>query len=279
MAGTTITAPAAETLNFRVDASHVSKYCDAVGQSKKFVAGFLPLGYLSCYLNSLPMNMLTSSEFPLNVVGSVHESCTIKSIKSIPLAAELSAVSTMNEDVELSDKGDWIFTVVTDVSLATDVPEIGSRVLSIENEFRILNPDRRKVKSTKAKPEAVDYATGPWASAATWKFGADTGRKYALLNGDINPIHMYPISAKLFGYKSCIAHGMFSVTRLLAVMEDKIGHEGGTISARFTRPTLLPNQVEVFVKEAGGEEGCEYAIGYRAKDGVVKETVKGFVAY
>jgi len=37
----------------------------------------------------------------------------------------------------------------------------------------------------------------------------DTGLRFAAVVADYNPIHLYPWSAKLFGFKRAIAHGMF----------------------------------------------------------------------
>ena len=36
-------------------------------------------------------------------------------------------------------------------------------------------------------------------AAATWKLPGDLGRRYASVSGDRNPIHMHPLSARLFG--------------------------------------------------------------------------------
>ena len=46
----------------------------------------------------------------------------------------------------------------------------------------------------------------------------DIGRRYAGVSGDPNPIHMYAVTARLFGFKSAIAHGMWSYARVLAAL-------------------------------------------------------------
>src|SRR3546814_15954009 len=42
---------------------------------------------------------------------------------------------------------------------------------------------------------------------------ADTGRRYAKVGKDFNPIHLTPFTARLFGFKRHIAHGMRSEER------------------------------------------------------------------
>ncbi|GFR42317.1 hypothetical protein Agub_g3224, partial [Astrephomene gubernaculifera] len=70
----------------------------------------------------------------------------------------------------------------------------------------------------------------------------DTGRRYGLLNGDLNPIHLYPATSRLFGFKRPIAHALF----LTGAAEAALRNAGlqlrypCVLSADFKRPTLLP---------------------------------------
>ena len=63
-------------------------------------------------------------------------------------------------------------------------------------------------------------------ATATWNLPGDLGRRYASVSGDINPIHMHPLSARLFGFPSAIAHGMWTKARCLAAINDGFA-EGG----------------------------------------------------
>ena len=87
---------------------------------------------------------------------------------------------------------------------------------------------------------------------------------------------MHPIPAKLFGFPSCIAHGMFSVCNMLhtEAISNKLYEREDTavtVTASFVRPTILPATVEAWYD--GSEE---YAMGY-TKGGEFKATVKGEV--
>ena len=98
---TTITSVPPETLNFSLEADHVREYKTAISSSHPSV----PFDYVaSCYLNSLPLNMLTSSGFPLNVVGSVHEATKIEAFRSDGFGAEgagFQACSRMAPEIEV----------------------------------------------------------------------------------------------------------------------------------------------------------------------------------
>ena len=49
----------------------------------------------------------------------------------------------------------------------------------------------------------------------------DTGIRYAKVSGDWNPHHLYPWSARLLGYRSPIAHGLWTLARAVAVVTSK----------------------------------------------------------
>jgi hypothetical protein len=93
-----------------------------------------------------------------------------------------------------------------------------------------------------------------------------------MLNGDVNPIHMTPLTAKLFGYSTCIAHGMFSVCKVFGLQEDT-GEQ--TIEGRFVRPMMLPR--EEVIGMTSGKEGGEYVVGYFNAEGQFKACVEGAI--
>jgi hypothetical protein len=83
-----------------------------------------------------------------------------------------------------------------------------------------------------------------------WDVPGDIGRRYAAVSGDRNPIHLHPLSAKAFGLKAPIAHGMWVKARCLAALEDVLPATY-TVDVRFKAPLFVPGKVVV----AGGEAG------------------------
>ncbi|MGW7789257.1 MaoC family dehydratase, partial [Streptomyces tricolor] len=84
----------------------------------------------------------------------------------------------------------------------------------------------------------------PLPVVAEWSLGGDVGRRYGAVSGDRNPIHLYPLTARLFGFPRAIAHGMWTVARCLAA-HGTSGSAGGSavVRAEFRAPVLLPGAV------------------------------------
>ncbi len=55
-----------------------------------------------------------------------------------------------------------------------------------------------------------------------WKLAGDLGRRYGAVSGDRNPIHLYPLTAKAFGFPTNIAHGMWTLARSLSALQNKL---------------------------------------------------------
>ena len=75
---------------------------------------------------------------------------------------------------------------------------------------------------------------------AHWRVADDTGRRYAAVSGDHNPIHLHGLAAKAFGFPRAIAHGMWTKARCLAALRVPDAFE---IDVKFRKPVLLPSSV------------------------------------
>lgn len=82
-----------------------------------------------------------------------------------------------------------------------------------------------------------------------WELPADLGRQYAKASGDFNPIHLTPLTAKLFGFPTTIIHGMWTHARALAALQDELP-EAYEVRVQFTKPIALPATVN-FTHEDG----------------------------
>jgi len=92
-----------------------------------------------------------------------------------------------------------------------------------------------------AKPDhdPFDVVAG---TGTGWSLPGSLGREYAAVSGDHNPIHLYPLSAKAFGFKRQIAHGMWSKARCVAAFANRLGDEA-TVEVEFKKPIFLPGKV------------------------------------
>lgn len=81
-------------------------------------------------------------------------------------------------------------------------------------------------------------------ATATRHLTPDTGRRWAKISGDVNPIHMSNASARPFGFKSAIAHG----AAIEAWAHASLGVNGTAPcsgAAKFRAPTKIPNEIEL----------------------------------
>ncbi len=86
-------------------------------------------------------------------------------------------------------------------------------------------------------------------AAGVWRLPEDLGREYAAVSGDVNPIHLHPLSAKAMGFPRHIAHGMWTYARTLAALgRGSLG--ASTSRVWFTKPVFLPSTVELVVQRS-----------------------------
>ncbi|MFF4210797.1 MaoC/PaaZ C-terminal domain-containing protein [Streptomyces sp. NPDC001796] len=171
------------------------------------------------------MRLMSDRGFPLPLLGLVHTSIEITRYGPMPatgeyeLAVHIGGLAPHRRGTEAS--------VVTEVRAGGDVVwESTSTYLA-------------RHRSTHPAGPAGD---GPAAlpAVAEWHLAGDVGRRYGAVSGDRNPIHVHPLTARLFGFERPIAHGMWTVARCLAAHGTP---QRTTVTARFRAPVLLPGTV------------------------------------
>ena len=90
-----------------------------------------------------------------------------------------------------------------------------------------------------------------------WSLPADLGRTYAGVSGDLNPIHLYPLTAKALGFKRQIAHGMWTLARCVAAIENRLP-DSVRVDAAFKKPVFLPGTVSFGLEQQG--DGWAFAL-------------------
>lgn len=83
-------------------------------------------------------------------------------------------------------------------------------------------------------------------------FMADSGigRRYGRISGDLNPIHLSALSAKLFGFRRAIAHGMWTQARALAAMLPRQPLAQAQVMVEFKTPLFLPGRAALWSTHA-----------------------------
>lgn len=192
----------------------------------------LPLTYPHVMGETLQLWLMSRPGFPLPMLGLVHLANRFEQLepiaaqRRIDLAVWLGAAERTHRGLE--------FEVVTEAA-GSDGKRLWIGVSTYLYRMRSAEPaaPRKPVPIPKLdRREPVDAT-------------ADIGRRYARVSGDFNPIHLYPLTARLFGFRSAIAHGMWSATRCLGALEEAHGVNARRMQVRFRSPLLLPAMCEL----------------------------------
>jgi acyl dehydratase len=185
----------------------------------------------------LHLDLMTDRSFPFSVLGLVHIANRIEVTRPIPLGSSLD-IAVRAEGLRSHRRGRQ-FDLLTEARLDGE-PAWSSRTTYLHREGGDGNGG--------ARPESEKAPEPPLQMTAEWKIPGDVGRRYAAVSGDRNPIHMHPLSARLFGFPSAIAHGMWTKARCLAAFDGRLGEEY-VIEAEFKAPLRIPGRAR-FLSEA-----------------------------
>ncbi|WP_457519052.1 MaoC/PaaZ C-terminal domain-containing protein [Streptomyces sp. TE33382] len=239
-----------------------------------------PLTYPHVLAFPLAMRLMTGRAFPLPVVGLVHTWIEITRHRTAYIDEPLE-LTVYAAELAPHRRG-------TEVTMATEARVAGTLVWESRSGYLSRHAtapgagtdadtqagpgtDAEAATGTDAEAGAKDGAaagagaggggrnpavrpsppaTGGLPPVAEWRLPGDLGRRYGAASGDRNPIHLYPLTARLFGFPRAIAHGMWTVARCLAEAgePERIRH----VRAGFRAPVLLPATVTYAADAAGG---------------------------
>ncbi len=196
----------------------------------------LPLTYPHVLAFPLAMRLMTARRFPLPVVGLVHTWIEIVARRPVQSDEPLE-LTVYAEELTPHRRG-------TEVTMVTEARSAGALVWESRSGYL----SRHATNATGSTREADGSPTLP--AVAEWRLPGDLGRRYGAVSGDRNPIHLHPITARLFGFPRAIAHGMWTVARCLAEADGRPG-EIRSVRADFRAPVLLPATVTYAADPAG----------------------------
>lgn len=199
----------------------------------------VPPTWLHVLTFPLQAALMASRSFPFAPAGLVHASNTMTLHRPVTVGEELD-VLVHADDLRPHSKG-ALFDLVGEVRAG------GALVWSGRSSYlargATVPQGSDEAGAREAGSEATSADDGPEPRLAQrWRLPADLGRQYGRVSGDVNPIHLSAVSARLFGFKRAIAHGMWTHARCLAALEGRLP-ETYTVDVAFTRPILLPGRV------------------------------------
>ncbi|MEF9905616.1 MaoC family dehydratase [Streptomyces sp. P9-A2] len=213
-------------------------------------SGALPLTYPHVLGFPAAMRLMSGLDFPLPLLGLVHTSIEITRHRDVPVAGT-HGLSVHLEGPAPHRRGTEA-TVVTGLRSPGGGLVWESRSTYLARHPTSGPPSSGPSPSGRPTPppeeESVTARAQPLPVVDAWLLAGDTGRRYGAASGDRNPIHLYPLTARLFGFPRAIAHGMWTVARCLAAHG---APEAVTVRADFKAPVLLPGTVTY-----GARDGC-----------------------
>ncbi|GAA2291921.1 MaoC/PaaZ C-terminal domain-containing protein [Streptomyces kunmingensis] len=188
----------------------------------------LPITYPHILGFPLAMRLMSERAFPLPLLGLVHTSIDITQERDLA-PGDTYELAVRVEELRAHRRG-------TEAVVSTGLRTGGVLVWQSTSTYLA----RHKTAGVAESVPAATESGAPLPPLADWTLRGDLGRRYAAASGDRNPIHLHPLTARLFGFPRAIAHGMWTVARCLA-------HHGASgpvhVHARFKAPVLLPGTV------------------------------------
>lgn len=237
-----------------IEPEHYADYCELVGWAND------KRGH-PCYLQtlSLPLQMacLLDKKSPFPLLGLVHirndvTQYTFDQQLPVELRVRFTGVRQHPRgwecDINITafQQGQCVYdatsTYLTRVK-ASHVEPAGARVV---------------------KPRQDAAAASETKQISEFSVPENTGRRYARVSGDSNPIHLSRLSAKMFGFRHAIAHGMWTLARSYSALADSMdsSSENIRLHAEFEKPVFLPATVHL-VNDMSADNDEQKAAGFR----------------
>ncbi len=200
----------------------------------------VPLTYPQLLTFVLVMDYLSSPECPWPAMGTVHLANTIEQLHSLHAGDSLQVEMSTGE-LFAHEKGQG-YTLKLRI--------LRGDVLVWRATQSLL---RLGVKEISGEPYQSQLTTEQALSCQTvFNAPAATGRRYATVSGDRNPIHLSALSAKLFGFRRAIAHGLWTQARALSFLLPTTPLARADVSVEFKTPLFLPGRASLWSYRASG---------------------------
>lgn len=223
----------------RVSEGRVRRYfeitdgIDLVGNAR----GLLPPVYFTTWFLRPYLDVLSSDELGLNLLGVVH----LENELVVHRALTRDDALTCRVGLESLDRNERrVLCTVRGENFA------GGELASVSRSLILA---RLKRSGGGSKKDAPEPPTRDWKNLRTLRFPEDLGRRYGLVTGDVNPIHLHWLTSRTFGFKRPIAHGFCLKAMVAHGLVRSLG--GGDIgrlrrlNIRFKSAIWLPGQASL----------------------------------
>jgi hypothetical protein len=202
--------------------------------------------------------LLSQPEVPFPLPGLIHYANSIKQYAALSFGEEFSVTCKLGNLIA-HDKGQG-FEVLSYI-------ESGGKLIW-EDESIYLYKGKEGIGKVLEwrQPELSENSI-----KESWSLHQNLGLEFAMASGDFNPIHLHPLSAKLFGFERHIIHGMWSAGRILSLFEKRMP-ESFELTIAFKTPVFLP--ASVIFRNEKTETGFDFDLVNNTQE---KPHLKGYI--
>jgi len=233
-------APAVAPTTFdleRLDGRQLKRYNALLG----FAPDALPVSFFYLPTQRAHLATMLGAAFPFRLAGMIHVENAIRELRVPDRDQPMELLTQLVIEPPAENGARYCELRTVGRQQGQDVFECRSRYLAVRGKRR----GERGLDGAANAPVAGQ-------PAGEWSLAANAGRQYASVSGDWNPIHLWPWSARLLGIKAPIIHGMHTVAKTAALLEQCEGRRLTAISACFKAPIALGAAAELRLAEPAG---------------------------
>lgn len=215
----------------RLSAEHVDAYREVCGYRAQ--PGSVPLPYPEMHFTPLIAEAVVSSRFPFSPLGLIHTAQRLELHAPLRPGDEVVATTEL-EELRATPRG-------YELDFSMTVERGGQKAWS--GLATLLS---RSSATRSGKSHNRTAASGGEREGFEIEVPGDTGVRYARVSGDYNPHHLWWFTARPLGYRRPIAHGMWTLARVLSEVLGALDEDAPVeATAAFKRPLLMPSQIRI----------------------------------
>jgi acyl dehydratase len=238
----------------------------------------VPIAFPQVAVMALHLDLISALSFPVRAMGLIHLASEVEVLGELPVDAPWTVRAWVSPGRHV--RSGLEFDLCGEVLVGRETVWT-SRAVTLSRSRKAGGAEQSTVPEV-SPPERSEQ----WRPAEPVRVEEGTGRSFGRVTGDVNPIHLHALSAKVFGFKSAIAHGWWTTGRIAAMLDADRAEPGRRMRIVFRRPVYLPSTPELLARavsdlaaaEGGTITGQRFAlVDARSSTGTPDDALKVLV--
>lgn len=209
----------------------------------------VPLAFPQVAVMAMHLDLISALSFPVRAMGLIHLASDVEVLGELRADAPWIVRAWVSQGRHV--RSGLEFDLCGEVRIDGDVVWT-SRAVTLS----------RSRQAGGAEPSTVPDVSPPqrdedWADTIEVPVSEGTGRSFGRVTGDVNPIHLHALPARVFGFTSAIAHGWWTTARIAALLEADACTPGRRLRIVFRRPVFLPSKPQLLARRVDDLVGVE----------------------